>query len=138
MPHNPRLVWNRKTSTDTLGRHIVTHSFELEQGGTLTVAFPQHPTAHQALEIADQLRELVDVLSVGAVLPADELAAREDLLAKAKALREQHVKAKVQGQGSEDLLGDYDRFRGAVVEYMVTIAYLCSAAREQVVEGPAM
>ena len=136
MPYNRRLVWNRVTGTEPArGRTIATYSIELQHGGILTVAIPVKPTPDQAIEIADQLRELVDVICVGVALSADELAAREDLLAKAKSLQERHAKAK--GRGLDELLGDYDRFRGGVVEYMLTIAYLCSTAREQVVKGPA-
>ena len=136
MSQNRRLIWNRETDTkDPLGRPFATYSVDLQQGGTLAVAIPLNPTPDQALEIADQLRELVDVLSMGAaVQQTGESVVREELLAKAKELQGQHMTAK--GEGLERLLEAYGTFRGAVVEYLLTITYLCSAARSQVLAGP--
>jgi hypothetical protein len=97
-----------------------------------------NPSANQALEIADQLREFVDVLAIGAAQPDGESAVREELLAKAKelqGLKELHTTAR--SQKLEQLLDAYGTFRGAVVEYLLTIEYLCSTARAQVSGGPA-
>jgi hypothetical protein len=139
MSQNRRLVWNRKTETkDHLGRSRVRYSVELQQGGTLAVAIPLNPSANQAFEIADQLREFVDVLAMGAAQPDGESAVREELLAKAKelqGLKELHTT--VRGARLEQLLDAYGTFRGAVVEYLLTIEYLCSTARAQVSGGPA-
>jgi hypothetical protein len=130
MPKNRRLVWNRTEKVDSLGGPLATYSVELEQGGTLAVSIPRNPTPNQTIEVADQLRELVDVLSMGATETDSESAARSRLLARAKGLQERHTQAT--GKALERLLEDYGAFRGDVVEHLLSIAYLCSTARKQV------
>jgi hypothetical protein len=118
MTHSRRLVTTRQiVIEDRTGKPISAYHVTLNGGGTLAVSVPGRPTASQAFEIADQLRELADVIVVRATHAENLLGVRDELLRTSELLRAQHAKV-TDIESAHDLLEYYSHYRDAVVEYL--------------------
>ena len=117
-----RLISTRKTDmTDPRGRPLASYRLALEHGGVLAVVTPAAATPLQALEIADQLRELTYALATNVMPPEGGPGVRAGLLQSASDLACAHAGV-TDLAAAQSLLARYDTFRRGVVEYLLTSA----------------
>jgi hypothetical protein len=115
----PRLIDTRQEIVEeTSGQHIAAYRAMVRGcGAPLTVSLPARLTPVQALEIVDQLRELVAAVVGGANELAWERPAREELTRNIEYLQAAHT-AVTTLEKAQDLLHFYSHFRDAVAEYL--------------------
>ncbi len=116
---SPRLVDTRhEYIEDTSGQRVVAYRAPVEGARAgLLVSLPAQLSPVQALEIADQLRELVTFIVRGANELAWEMPVREEIIRSVECLRAAHIKVTTL-EGAQDLLNFYSYFRDAVADYL--------------------
>jgi hypothetical protein len=118
--NNPRLVDTRHEFVeDASGQQVSVYKTAIKGARTgLAVQHPAPLTPAQALDIADQLRELVGVLVRGANELAWETPARDVLLGAIEHLRVAGADVTTL-EGAQDLINFYVEFREGVAEYLL-------------------